>query len=493
MKKKCIILLLVCIICGTGCSDFLNLVPKNKTIVGNLEDVKSELFAYLASITYSAGMLSPSYGTTTFRFPFYNDIAAQLCLYEDDLDMTRFFDHKDVNDGCKKVYDESVDWKGVNMASKLWSGCYGTIGFMNAILDDLEKVGGYTQAEFETIAGEAKIVRAYHIFKLLQFFTPYSDNKLGIPLNLDSDNVTPGGRRSQSDIYRVIIDELEEVLTYQTGAEKWNIFYRPEIAKALLAQVYWFKAGSAAADDSDWANAEKYSAELIVDYRPENQVEVLADLFSSDLSELTVMSPYYLLRFALFKSWAIGEPRTGFWAMGNAQHISQELLNLYGTDDLRLKAWFKEVDDSGQHFYGINKPAYTRSVNEITVLFRTADLYLINAEAHYHLNHPDRTAEMLKTFKEARMALNTDFSDQEILEELLKERRKEFCYEAGMRWLDMKRLGVKVTRTGMKKEGQGATQYTLEADDYRYTLPIPVDVELDYNTIGQNPGWGNLN
>ena len=35
-----------------GCKDFLNLVPKNKRVVANLEDVKTELLTYLASITY---------------------------------------------------------------------------------------------------------------------------------------------------------------------------------------------------------------------------------------------------------------------------------------------------------------------------------------------------------------------------------------------------------------------------------------------------------
>jgi len=29
----------------------------------------------------------------------------------------------------------------------------------------------------------------------------------------------------------------------------------------------------------------------------------------------------------------------------------------------------------------------------------------------------------------------------------------------------------------------------LQSDDYRYALPIPVDIEIDYNDIPQNPGW----
>ena len=56
-----------------GCKDFLNLVPKNKRVVANLEDVKTELLTYLASITYSTS-LSPCYGGSAFRFPLYNDV-----------------------------------------------------------------------------------------------------------------------------------------------------------------------------------------------------------------------------------------------------------------------------------------------------------------------------------------------------------------------------------------------------------------------------------
>ena len=57
----------------------------------------------------------------------------------------------------------------------------------------------------------------------------------------------------------------------------------------------------------------------------------------------------------------------------------------------------------------------------------------------------------------------------------------------------MKRLGLKVSRLGINKDGAGMREYALEADDYRYTLPIPEDSELDYNKIEQNPGWGAIN
>ncbi|MEG1738094.1 MAG: RagB/SusD family nutrient uptake outer membrane protein, partial [Odoribacter sp.] len=76
-----------------------------------------------------------------------------------------------------------------------------------------------------------------------------------------------------------------------------------------------------------------------------------------------------------------------------------------------------------------------------------------------------------------------------VLEEILKERRKEFVLEEQMRWLDMKRLGVAISRDAMDEETNAVRTYTLDANDYRYALPIPTDLELMHNNIPQNPGW----
>ena len=491
MRKGSIIIWLL-LLSSVGCKDFLNLVPKNKKIVANVEDVKTEMLTYLAAITYSVGTIQPSYGGSVFRFPLYNDIATRLCLYEDDMDMSYYSDHADIEEKAVNAYNECIDWKGLTIANVLWEKAYGAIGFMNVIIDDLEKAGGYTKTEYETIVGEAKTIRAYYIFKLLQFFAPYQDDKLGIPLNLDSENVTPSDRLSQKEVYRIIIRELEEVLSYETVRDKWNMFYYPGIVKAILAQVYMFKAGSAAAEDTDWANAEKYSGELIEGYEPENQTELLSSMFAGSVREYQVANPNYQLRMTYRRQCDLGNIFTSIWAEGLAQRASDELLSMYDENDIRLAAWFKKVEEGNRMLYYVFKPAYTRSINEITVLFRTAEMYLINAEAKCKLNRVAEAKNMLETFKNARIPNFGEYTGDDVLGEILKERRKEFCYEAGTRWLDMKRLGIEVSRVGTSKKGQGVETYVLKADDYRYTLPIPMGTELDYNKIEQNPGWGNL-
>ena len=57
----------------------------------------------------------------------------------------------------------------------------------------------------------------------------------------------------------------------------------------------------------------------------------------------------------------------------------------------------------------------------------------------------------------------------------------------------MKRYGISVNRIGYSKENKGTQTYSLESDDYRYALPIPLDIELNYNNIEQNPEWTDFN
>ncbi len=490
---KISIFILIFILGLFSCKDYLNLVPKNQRVVLSVEDVKSELLAYWAGHTY-AFLPLPAYGPSALSLPFYNDINAQLCLYEDNLDVLRFKDHSDINAKCMNLYYEDVDWKGISLASSIWINGYASIGFMNSIIDDLANMSP-TKVEFETINGEAKLIRAWNIFKLLQFFAPYGDDKLGIPLNLSSENTTPSGRYSQTYIYDVIIKEVEEVASYTSASEKWNFFYTPDFIKSFLAEVYMFRAGSAAAKDSDWEMAEKYSEEVIASYIPEDNAEVLTDLFSAENISYATDNPYCALKLATGRFCNVGNQFTGIWGLNNAQQVGEELWSLYDESDIRRKAWFKETDVNGLIAKYIAKPVVSRwgPVIDILVLYRKADLYLLNAEAKCRQGNETDAAKMLKTFRMARIPDYKEQAEMNVLDEILKERRKELCFEYGSRWLDMKRLGVTCTREGYSKEDEDVQIYTLKADDYRYALPIPTDVELDYNNISQNPGWTSFN
>lgn len=470
------------------------MIPKNERVVSNIEDVKAELLTYWSSSTYASTPVTSYGNSSALSLPLYNDVNAQLAMYEDNLDMLTFNEHTDINSKCMTYYYQDIDWKGVNLANSLWGDGYTSIGFMNAILYDLESVA-YTQAEYETIGGEARVIRAWNILKILEFFAPYKSNELGIPLNIDSENVTPSGRRTQAEIYEIIESELKDVLTYTTPSEKWNFFYTKDFIKSCLAEMYMFKAGSAAAEETDWEMAEKYSGEVIASYVPESRSELLTEIFSGESGVVyDNNNPYYALKLATKRFCSIGNSFTSIWGTNNAQQVTQELWNMYDENDIRRAAWFKSRTVEGILRWYVSKPVtYVYGpVCDILVLYRKAEQYLINAEAKCHLGKEAEAAEMLATFQTSRVpgsaVSSADYEN--VLAEILKERRKELCFEYGSRFLDMKRLGLTCTRQGLDDKNEGVQTYTLESDDYRYALPIPTSIELDlHNNVKQNPGW----
>ena len=137
-----------------------------------------------------------------------------------------------------------------------------------------------------------------------------------------------------------------------------------------------------------------------------------------------------------------------------------------------------------QPSYCVNKIVYDE---DLVVLFRSDEMWLINAEANLHLN-PERAREVFMHYATAK---NPSYTLQgDLQEEIMKERRKEFCFEMDFRWLDMKRFGMEISREGLDVDGENVKVYTLEKDDYRYAWPIPTAAELDWNDkLEQNPGW----
>ena len=128
------------------------------------------------------------------------------------------------------------------------------------------------------------------------------------------------------------------------------------------------------------------------------------------------------------------------------------------------------------------------SYNYLFAGFRLAETFLIQAEAYAMTDQLPEAKGMLERFKQARYTktISVPADKNGLLEEIYRERMREFVAEGDYIWLDMKRLGREMERTV-----NGVT-YRLEANDYRYTFPIPTE-ELDYNKeIRQNPGW-NLN
>lgn len=487
--KKLILLILTVGAC-ISCSDFLNLKPKNKVVVYTQEDVKESMSAYLFAI--ASEDMPVSFNGYSLTYPFDSDADVALVMYGDDVDMPAFFDYQ-IGEDYEKMYNQCIEWKGLDLAERMWKRLFVSIGYMNELLKNLDNAPDGDPDEYERIAGEAKVFRAYYIFKLTQLYSPYKQNDYGIPLNLDADNVTGCERWKQTDVYNVIIDELQEVLNYQALPTKWNVMYDKNIIYAMLAQIYCYKAGSAAAEETDWVNAEKYSEMLITKYPLENsEADFMAEfvpepqigIFKNNLHALLTLVRWGDKTGYRFAPWGAEDER---------QLPSKELVDLINEfpNDIRANSFigYQKMRDEMKWYIGKwNFYIHRTYYNTCSVLFRIAEMNLINAEAKARMGNIEAAKELLVKFRQTRIPGYTSFSG-DILQEILKERRKELCYESDSRFMDIKRLGLAVTRKGLDVNTNRVGDYSLEANDYRYTLPIPNDAELMYNKIPQNPGW----
>jgi len=125
---------------------------------------------------------------------------------------------------------------------------------------------------------------------------------------------------------------------------------------------------------------------------------------------------------------------------------------------------------------------YRKQATDPTYVFRTAELYLIRAEARAQLkNIYGALADLNKIRKRADLS---DFSSNNyeiILDAIDQERRYEFAFEAH-RWFDLVRAGRYLTQIP-------ALDPSIKVATYENLFPIPsAQLDLDKN-LDPNPGY----
>ncbi|HEU4471177.1 MAG TPA: RagB/SusD family nutrient uptake outer membrane protein, partial [Flavisolibacter sp.] len=120
---------------------------------------------------------------------------------------------------------------------------------------------------------------------------------------------------------------------------------------------------------------------------------------------------------------------------------------------------------------------------------RTAEIYLIRAEANAELNKLGEAAADLNFLRSKRIAgyVNENFADKNtLIDAILTERFKELAFE-GFRFFDLRRRELPLQRAASDVDSplwQG-----LAAGSSRFTFPIPVSELLANPNMVQNPGY----
>lgn len=444
MKKILYIFIPALTILCSACNDFLDIQPVGKVIPESGEEFR-------ALITEAYSMVPKDRGLTSFRSDEIlmnraNSTAEDLTTY---LDIWRWEDDSP-EDGTT-----SFGWRTFYYVSYI----------ANSIIEKSNSMTDTGEDERAQITGEAYMLRAYMHFILVNLYAdPYTHcnpaTTPGIPLKLNSDVNAVLSRNTVEEVYASILSDIAEakkLLNVETWEPGYTYRFNTLSAEALRARVLLYMG--------DWSGA--YDAAL-------NVIEKHGEL--EDLTTSSVLPNHYTSVEAILSMEQVISA-----SYQNAGGVSSELYSLYRTGDQRKSKYYRAASASDiQMIKGGN--------NEYRCTFRTAEFYLIAAEAAVELNDMDHAVHYLTELMKKRylvaiypryetlvLAMNRD----ELRKEIQDERFRELAFE-GHRWFDLRRT----TRPELTKTYSGET-YTLLQDDPRYTLRIPTEA------VEANPNLGN--
>jgi hypothetical protein len=291
-----------------------------------------------------------------------------------------------------------------------------------------------------------------------------------------------------------------------------NTYFTKDAVTALKARV--------AAYRQDYATALTAANSLIAKYDLATVAEY-PDVFTDDSEAEVIFKLERTIGDSYDGQGSMGSVAAGGWAgarfcfKGAIEdpyfEVSRSLFNVLDEDDVRHDIivhpsstvdadYTNSADYKNTDILYVGKYLGSEGQNLMNDLkiFRSSEMVLIVAEAQAGQNDLAAAAQTIKTLRDARFGTNTTaptFATQaEAFGAILDERRVEFAFE-GHRYKDIKRLGVLGNRNAVKDakdcELAGAANCSLSADDYRFTLPIPL-VEFDGNPglrEQQNPGY----
>lgn len=427
-------------------------------------------------------------------------------LYPQSLNMNLtevFADYNDKPESAEQVGDIWANNPGYGFYAlrDAWSGAYSTIKNTNMILEAIEGTD-FSEETKNRIIGEAKCLRAWSYFTLVQLFgdVPLRDKVV------TSDEDIAIGRTPEADIYNFIFSDIQEA--EQLLPEEAQSMGRVDkyVTKAIMARIYLTSAGFPMNLTENYSKAKEKALEVINSgkyalmpsfdrvFKTEQYTTetIWAQLFSApdsysgmhtNSAPVGSQTALFLPTDAFIESFEEGDMRKE-WG------IQSGYVNARGTQVISRTYYNKYINEE---YLEQELPASNTGIlTWQTQLIRLAEMYLIVAEAENEMNGP--TVEAYQYINAIRRRARVDpnnssqvpdlngLSKDQFREAVLLERKHEF-YEEGFAWYDMKR-----TQTFNKVQEARGDRLNVPIGTYNNTWLIP-DTEILNNNIPQNPDY----
>jgi starch-binding outer membrane protein, SusD/RagB family len=459
----------------TGCNNYLDTVPDNRTDINTPDKISEILVGAYPNGGYSAfcEIMSDNVSDN------YNNSNAGI-IYS------------------KPYFWEDVLQLDTDSPQNYWTSCYAAIAAANQALASIKLLGDTPNLNPQK--GEALVARAYAHLMLVSLFSKFYDpatatTDLGIPYVTEPETIVlkKYDRKTVAFVYEMIEKDLLAGLplisdqVYKVPA----YHFTQNAANAFASRFYLYKrdydkviayaskvAGTAgfAINMRNW-NTNYSTKSFTIVSSQYNQANEKANLLLAETG--SYWGRFYRASIRYGMSEALGRnlfftanPAGGSWAY-------QLYGNQNGTYLPKYDEYFVRISQSSNIGNGYN----------MVPLFSTEEVLFNRAEAYLYKGDGTNCLADLNTFLSLRITnytpashtltlaknnafYNTTNTSGALLNTIINYRRKEFIHE-GMRWFDILRYKIPVTHTNID-----GTSQTLTADDKRKVLQIPQEASL---------------
>lgn len=438
-------------------------------------------------------------------------------------------------------WQESTE-SGNDDISRIWSGCYRAIASANAALQAIEEEGTPTSLSGEK--GEALLARAYSHWILVNIFAQnysktHSITDLGVTyMDKGETTLNPKYQRNTvAEVYGAIIKDIEEGLPLINDA----IYANSSVAKYHFnrAAAYTF-ASRVALFMEDWTKTVEY-ATLALGDNPSTTLRDYTTIatfggtyanFTREYSSSAIKANFLIASASSASGQTFGNYSTNNriahgGTIGRTETVfaRQPFGRAAASSDYRIKAsiyaststnkillphiarLFEYTDAVAQ--IGHTKAVYAQITSEEALLNRAeANIHLkkyatalidmnIHIQNNTLINPLTITEESVNTWANSfeyfepttptpKKRLNPEFSyekggtQENMIHALLSLKRLQFLH-IGLRWFDVKRYGIEITRREAPATSSGTLIYTvtdntLKVRDNRRAIQLPQDV-----------------
>ncbi len=402
-----------------------------------------------------------------------------------------------------------------------WFYYYKIIGNANTIICRVDGVTG-EEADKQLYKAQALTFRAYCYSQLVQLYSKRwmdSNNgaSRGVVLRID-ESKDEMAASTLAECYAQIYKDLDDAISlFQSSGEGRSTSenYLPSLNVAYA--VY----ASAARNREDWATAAKYAPLAREGYSLMSNTsynsgfntptsEWIWSVYGSEQETL-----YYYQFFAYEGSNSSSSACRTYPSM-----ISKELFEKIPDTDIRRKLFLDPDTNTynantcaaGKYLTARAKKEYSSKLYSTSTIyaymqfkqqaaampgvghlniFRSSEMYLVEAEAQYHLGNEAQARELLVNLN-AGSERNEEYTCTKTGQDLLDEIRLYYRIELwgeGHDWFNYKRWGLPIVRHTAKNGGSFNSNFavTINPSDHNgWTWSFP-DKEVDYNSEIKSP------